>query len=313
MTRPSSSGEHIPNLGGARAGLRRLLLAVQVLDDVDLTITDRGVQLPAAQPGGPPVNVHAASCLAAVRGAPLDSNRARSRLVQWLRLRRWLAGLATEGAVGVGGLGAGALGRLAESVRPLGLPVGHVLHPGQEWVRLRVLGGALELGLGLAVTGDDGEPEPACPVPGSLWAAAGIDADRLWPAAESHLERMGGLAAQRWRASADHVLRPMGGCDAVTLLGSARLRSELATAAGGLAVAAVPVRSRGWTELSRLDPAFAPAAAAATDASERGFNRPVLITAAEVVLARAGGAPTSWALADPAGDGVLRRGTSLTS
>lgn len=311
MTRASSSREQIPNLGGARSGLRRLLLAIQVLDDVDLTITDRGVQLPAAHPGGPPVDVRAASCLAAVQGAPLDSTRARSRLVQWLRLRRQLAGL-TAGTVGVGGLGGVALGRLTAAARPLGLPVGHVLHPGQEWVRRRILGGALELGLGLVVPGDDGEPEPACPVPGSLWTAAGIDADQLWPAAESHLERMGGLAAQRWRASADHVLRPMGGCDAVTLLGSARLRSELAGAAGGLAVAAVPARSRGWTELSRLDPAFAPAAAAATDASERGFSRPVLITAGEVVLARDGGAATQWALADPAGDGVLRRGTSLT-
>jgi hypothetical protein len=51
---------------------------------------------------------------------------------------------------------------------------------------------------------------------------------------------------------------------------------------------------------ARIDPAFAPAAAAATDAAKRAFSRPLLVTAEAVTPARAGGDPVRWALGDPA-------------
>jgi hypothetical protein len=59
------------------------------------------------------------------------------------------------------------------------------------------------------------------------------------------------------------------------------------------------MRRRGWLDLSRVDPAFAVSAAAATDPVHRGFERPVLITCEEVAMAPAGGRPVAQALADP--------------
>ena len=55
--------------------------------------------------------------------------------------------------------------------------------------------------------------------------------------------------------------------------------------------AAVPMRRRGWLDLTRIDPAFTAAAAAATAPAERGFSRPVLVTADEVTVATEGGRP----------------------
>ncbi len=83
----------------------------------------------------------------------------------------------------------------------------------------------------------------------------------------------------------------MGDCDVVTLLGARSLRSVLAASAGGLCSAAVPMRRRGWTDLALVDPAFAPAATAATDPEDRGFPRAVLLTADEVAVVPAGGRP----------------------
>jgi hypothetical protein len=110
---------------------------------------------------------------------------------------------------------------------------------------------------------------------------------------------MGTLAAARWWREPEAPLRPMGDCDVVTLLGSAGLRRRLAASAGGLRTAAVPTRDRGWLDLRRLDPAFALAAAAATAVDRRGFPRPLLLTADEVVMAPPGGQPGQVALRDP--------------
>ena len=107
---------------------------------------------------------------------------------------------------------------------------------------------------------------------------------------------MGGLAAVRWRRDGENLLRPMGGCDVVTLLGSQSLRMALVRDAGGMRPVVAPMRNRGWTVLSRLDPAFAPAAAEATDAQDRGFRRPILVTADEIVLAADGPRTISDAL-----------------
>ncbi|HEV7208758.1 MAG TPA: hypothetical protein VGN54_08465 [Mycobacteriales bacterium] len=251
------------------APLRELLLAAQVLDEVDLEIHDAGIVLT----GGPPVVVRWSSLLAAAQGAPLRTPRARQRVVAWLGLRRQVAELP--------------LGLLADQVRPVGLPVDHVLHPGRDWVRCAPLGGALQLGLGLLGLDRD-HPDEVAVIPPSIWRASRIDPAQLWPACATRLEQMGALAARRWNRDGAEVLRPMGGCDVVTLLGAASLRRGLAEAAGGLCPVVVPMRSRGWTQLSRLDPAFAAAAAAATLPSERGFRRPLLVTADEVVLAADG-------------------------
>jgi hypothetical protein len=62
------------------------------------------------------------------------------------------------------------------------------------------------------------------------------------------------------------------------------------------------MRRRGWLDLSRIDPAFTAAAAAATDPEERGFPRPVLLTLDEVSLAVDGGRPAEIVLRDAAAE-----------
>ena len=82
----------------------------------------------------------------------------------------------------------------------------------------------------------------------------------------------------------------------MTLLGSRALRAGLAGPAGGLAGVVVPMRRRGWTRLGLVDPAFGPAAAAATAAAERGFPRPLLVTVDEVSMVPVGGRPQTTAV-----------------
>jgi hypothetical protein len=67
-----------------------------------------------------------------------------------------------------------------------------------------------------------------------------------------------------------------------------------------MGAAVVPMRRRGWTRLALIDPAFGPAAAAATHDEERGFRRPVLLTPDEITLAPEGGRPAQIVLRDPA-------------
>jgi len=85
-------------------------------------------------------------------------------------------------------------------------------------------------------------------------------------------------------------------------------RAAVAGAEGGMAAVAVPMRRRGWLRLSLLDPAFAPAAALASEPVDRGFARAVLVTAEEVALAGDG----PWALA-AALDGRLPAGDTAPS
>lgn len=255
--------------------VRAVLLAVQVFDDVDLEITDDGLRLP----GG--VQVAWLHVRRAVRGAKAGNAGDRARVSLWLRCVTRLGALSEP--------------ELDEVVRPVGLPRDHVLHPGPEWVRETVLGEALDLGLGAL---DIDGPETVTVVPASVWAAIGVNPAQRWPRARRQLEEMGALAADRWELSADRTLRPMGDCDVTTLLGAVSLRSRLAGTDGGMRAVSAPMRRRGWTRLSRLDPAFTPAAAMATDEVERGFLRPVLVTADEVVLAGDGGR-TDISLRDP--------------
>lgn len=258
------------------------MLAVSVLHDVDVEPAADGVVLP----GPPDVWISWAECRRALAGHDAETT-GRRRLADWLQARRWAADRVPDA--------------LRERLRPVGLPVEHVLHPGLDWVRERVLGGALDLGLG-AVDLDPADPDRVVLVPPTALDAAGLEPESAWERAKESLESLGRLAAERVAGDRKGQLRPLGDCDVVTLLGSRALRGALAAAAGGMAAAVVPMRRRGWTRLGQIDPAFGPAAAAATAAADRGFVRPLLITADELTLVAEGGRPAQIVLRDPAHD-----------
>jgi hypothetical protein len=275
-------------------GLRRDALAVSVLHDLDLTPTGNGILL-----GGlPPVELSWAECERALDNARFDTDIARHRLATWLFVRRRLADLvpaAADEAVDLAECG------LLEWVRPLAFPVGHPCHPGPRWVADRVMGDAVDVGLGLRGL-DPERPDAVLPVSPDLLAVAGLADTGCWSAAAGYLDAMGAIAAERWRRSPQHPLRPVGDCDVVTLLASRALRSTLAAAQGGMCACVVPMRTRGWTELRRVDPAFAVAAVGATDDEQRGFHRPLLVTVDEIALAAVGGRPEEIALRDAEAD-----------
>ena len=285
-----------------RLELRRALLEVCVLDEVDLVPTETGLSL--LTPDGPRE-------LSARRAALVVGDRRAGDPELRVRLRSWLRCHAHTSAEHL---------RTAE-LRPLALGRGHALHPGSGWVRERVPGGVLDVGLG--VVGVPGEAGAAPLWPDVVEAVAAAAAERgqqppdtgaAWGAARLHLDAMGLLASRRveralqTRLERDGAARgaggeegdavldgpgpeltvidPAGGCDAVTLLASAPLRRWLARADGtGLRAVAVPTRARGWTDLARTDSTFVAAAWSATDADRRGLQRPALVTAEEVVLA----------------------------
>lgn len=258
------------------------MLAVSVLYDVDVEISPLGFVLP----GSPHVWISWAECRRALAGHDIETT-GRRRLADWLQARRWAADRSPE--------------QLQERLRPVGLPLEHALHPGLDWVRERVLGDALDLGLG-AVDLDPADCERVVLLPTPVLDHAGLDQDGEWWRARQLLETLGRLAADRVRRDPKGQLRPMGDCDVVTLLGSSDLRRALSDRSGGMSSAAVPMRRRGWTDLSMIDPAFGPAAAAATAPEDRGFPRPLLLTAEEVTLVPEGGRPEQLVLRDRAPD-----------
>jgi hypothetical protein len=259
--------------------LRRLAFAVCVLDDVDMVPHDDGVLLTGVD--REPVEVSWREMRRALAGADLDGEVARMRVRSYLTGRRIAADLDPD--------------ELRTRARPVGLPVDHPLHPGLDWVRHRVLGGAIDLGFGFVGVGPD--PDEVVIIPQGALDAAGVDPAPWWPVACDYLERMGAVAAQRLVDVP--ILRPIGDCDVVTLLASHTFRAALCDQEGtGMRAAAVPMRRRGWLDLSRIDPAFTIAAAAATDESARGFSRPLLITADEITLSLVGGRPAEIELRD---------------
>jgi hypothetical protein len=283
--------------------LRRDALAVSVLHDLDLSPSDDGIVLD----GVPDVPISWAECERALDGARPETAAARLRLARWLLARRTLADLVplaegTDGRVEAAGSG------LLDRIRPLAFPAGHPCHPGPRWVVTRVLGDALELGYGLRGL-DPAQPDAVLPVAPDLFAAASLADTGCWSAATGYLDAMGAIAASRWRRDPAQPLRPVGDCDVVTLLASRALRSALAGARGGMCACVVPMRTRGWTELRRVDPAYAVAAVGATTDEQRGFDRPLLVTVDEVGLAADGGRPAEIALRDPeyAMPSLLRR------
>jgi hypothetical protein len=249
--------------------LRQCALAVAVLHDVDVMPSPQGLVLP----GSTDVLITWTECRRALAGADPQTDTARHRLKRWLQLRRWIADCPLE--------------ELAERARPYGAWVESPLHPGLDWIRRRVLGDTLDLGFGF-VGIDPSQPDLVMPIPHQLLQAASVEPAPWWPTAIVYLERMGDMAAERLGRSAQ--LRPMGDCDVVTLLGSRTLRHAIVDGLpDGMRTVAVPMRTRGWLDLNRIDPAFSAAAARLTALDDRGFDRPLLVTRDEVVIARADG------------------------
>jgi hypothetical protein len=251
--------------------LRRCALGVAVLNDIDVIPATDGVVLP----GPPQLKVTWSECRRALAGADPESDDGRVRVARWFAMRRWLADRPIED--------------LVERARPYGASVTSPLHPGLDWVRRRVLGDALDLGFGF-VGIDPADVERVVPVPHELLRAAGVDPTHWWSTAVVYLERMGEMAAERMTRSPNAPLRPMGDCDVVTLLGSRTFRQAIVKDVfDGMRTVAVPMRSRGWLDLNRVDPAFSAAAARLTAVEDRGFDRPLLVTRDELALAREGG------------------------
>ena len=100
--------------------LRRLALAVAVLDDVDIVPTDDGVLLT----GDVPVEVSWLELRRALDGAEPESDLGRRRVGAFLHGRRIVARTHPD--------------HLRELARPVGLPVDHPLHPGLDWTRSRI-------------------------------------------------------------------------------------------------------------------------------------------------------------------------------
>jgi hypothetical protein len=260
--------------------LRRCALGVAVLHDLDIVPAIDGIVLT----GRPPVEVTWAECRRALGGVEPETEDGRHRLARWLLLRRWLADRPLED--------------LVERARPYGCAVESPLHPGLDWVRRRILGDALDIGIGF-VGLDPRDPDKVLPVPERALEINGIDTDAWWPNAVVYLERMGRMAADRLARTPDAPLRPMGDCDVVTLLASMTFRHAMVEdVADGMRTLAVPMRSRGWLDLTRVDPAFSAAAARLTAPEERGFSRPLLVTREEIALAPEGGEVTRQAIED---------------
>lgn len=286
MAAPGPSAPGLPP--GLATAVRQAVLAASVLDDIDLEPQEDGVALP----GSPPVLVPWRTLTGLLDGVEPGSWDGRRRLVLFLRSLGAAARLGDE-----------AEAVLADRSRALALPPGHVDHPGAAWVLEPLLGNALDLGVGVLGLLED--PDEVLPLHPLVAAAAGVDAASWWPRLRGHLDAMGALSAHRLArdggAGRSGVLRPVGGCDVPTLLGSPTLRRYLADGDGsGLRALAVPMRTRGWYDLARIDPAFVGAAWSATPEPDRAFSRPLLVTAEEVSLAVTGGDPVAEALADPA-------------
>ena len=260
------------------SALRRCALAVSVLYDIDLVPHADGVTLPRAG------LVTWTAIARAVSTVDVNSEDARARLGEWIWVREQVAGTPAP--------------LLEASARVVGIAVDAGLHPGAGWVREHVPGGALDLGLGLLGL-DPQSPETVVPVAESVLRDAGLYGDGWWPTARERLDRMGELAAQRRQRGDAAPIRPMGDADVVTLLGTRALRARLAAEQpDGLATAVVPLRNRGWAPATRVDPAFGPAAAAIADEAERGFSRPLLVTAEELALVRDNGTAVQQVLRD---------------
>jgi hypothetical protein len=247
-------------------GLRKLALAVAVLYDVDLLPHDSGLLLT----GAADVEVEWPVVAAVIEEVQGPDGRGASERSEMAALARWLIA-RRELAVGA-------------KLCVRGVPVQHTDHPGLRWIREVIAGDALSLGFGYG-------PE-SLPLPAGVIEHTGRDVATAWSQVRLELEKLGELAALRDKRHSQEAIRPLGGADVVTLLGARTLRRELAAGEGdGLAALIVPLRTRGWRARTISDPAYGPALAAAMPAEDRGFERPLLVTADEISEVRAGGDP----------------------
>src|SRR4051794_15091552 len=104
----------MPRIAAANvAALRHCVLGVVVLHDVDLDPADDGVRLPSGR-----VVPWEAMRAAIAPLAPSDRG-ATAKLAGWLRLLRSISWRTADD--------------LYDRARPVGLPIGHELHPGSAW------------------------------------------------------------------------------------------------------------------------------------------------------------------------------------
>ena len=204
--RPSSRGGSHGYVRYMRAPdsleLRRLALAVSVLDDVDIVPLDDGLLLS----GVTPVEVSWRELRRALAGADPDGRRRagpRPRLAARPPDRR------------------GHPSRRAASdlARPVGLPVDHPLYPGLDWVRHRVLGDASTSASASSGSAPTRTRSSSCRRVPSMRRAStrrrgGPRRSTTWS---------GWVPSPRSACRDDPTLRPIGDCDVVTLLGSQHL------------------------------------------------------------------------------------------
>jgi hypothetical protein len=147
---------------------------------------------------------------------------------------------------------------------------------------------------------DDGVPdaESAGLLPVKLLEYANVPTAMAVARAQQYVADMAELAVDRHRRDPSAVMRSLGDADVPTLLTSPLYRHTLLDGQG-MRSAAVPSRHRGWLDLGRLDPAFAVSAAELTEPDERGYTRPILITADEVAMVKPGGNIIGQSLDDP--------------
>ncbi len=275
--------------------LRSGVLAASLLHDLPLAVTELGVRT------GPSWDDRERWCSVpwpvldeALNGADPASTMGRLRLRDWLRARH-----------------AADQSDLRQRVVALALPRGHALHPGPTWGVEPIMGGVLDLGLGLRHPLVDAAPrtptETISPLPTSATADIGLNTGPWWAPVLAHRDEMARLAVDRLTRDGGSVLRPIGGCDVLTLLSSPILRRHLAQGDGtGMRAVGAPMRNRGWFDLARIDPAFVTAAAMATEPEDRGVLHPLFVTNDEICAAPAGNSVTDHALAalaDPARSG----------
>src|SRR3954469_4569600 len=188
-------------VGPTLLALKRCVLAVSVLDDVDLLPRERHVVVE----GSPVVRVPWRLVRRAIAGADPESPAARHRVAVLLRNVRWAADLGRA--------------EMRVRARPYGVAVEHPAHPGLDWIRQRVMGDTLDLGTGF-VGLDPARPDTVIPLTSGVLGLLKIDTEPWWPDAATSLDEMASVASLRQRRQPSPVLRPMGDCDVVTLLGS---------------------------------------------------------------------------------------------
>jgi hypothetical protein len=248
------------------SALLLLVHAVAVFDGMGADPTEAGVPITPGRSGA----VIGWPQIADVLGAddPLDQ-APRLRLTALLMLHRQVAALGPDAAE-----------MIRQAARPLALPVGHPLHPGPGWVRERVPGDVLDLGLG--VTGLAPEQD-VLPLPRSVARAAGLDADAEWPRVRALGEEWCDVALSRL-GSTDRslVLAGAGGVDALTLIALPDARHRVS------GVVAAPSRDRAWLGLGRRsnDESYLQAVWMLTAAARRGVPGPLSVEPAAVTPLR---------------------------